>query len=91
MQFRHAFANYTSAIWDLLRILMTTYDFKQAMTKESWAVIYDLLGCGPLESSTVDVPPSIAVTSTPVGVADDLLMIHSYYTYDLLMIYLFHL
>ena len=32
MQFRHAFANYTSAIWDLLRILTTTYDFKQAMT-----------------------------------------------------------
>ena len=47
-------------------------------SKESWAVIYDLLGCGPLESSTVDVPPSIAVTSTPVGVADDLLMIQSY-------------
>ena len=32
MQFRHAFANYTSAVWDLLRILMITYDFKQAMT-----------------------------------------------------------
>ena len=87
MQFRHAFANYTSAIWDLLRILMTTYDFKQAMTKESWAVIYDLLGCGPLESSTVDVPPSIAVTSTPVGVTDDLLMIQSY-SLIILMIYL---
>ena len=32
MQFRHANANYTSAVWDLLMILMTTYDFKQAMT-----------------------------------------------------------
>ena len=69
MQFSHAFANYTSAVWDLLRILMTTYDFKQAMTKESWAVIYELLACGPLESSTVDVPPSIAVTSAPLGIA----------------------
>jgi hypothetical protein len=68
MQCRHAFANYTSAIWDLLRILMTTYDFKRAMTMGSWAVIYELLACGPLESSTVDVPPLIAVTSAPLGI-----------------------
>ena len=39
------------------------------MTKESWAVFYELLACGPLESSTVDVPPSIAVTSAPHGIA----------------------
>ena len=57
------------------------------MTKESWAVFYELLACGPLESSTVDVPPLIAVTSTPVGVTDDVLMIHSY-SLIILMIYL---
>jgi len=39
------------------------------MKKESWAVFYELLACGPLESSTVDVPPSIAVTSAPLGIA----------------------
>ena len=46
-----------------------------------------MMACGPLESSTVDVPPSIAVTSTPVGVADDLLMIQSI-SLIILMIYL---
>jgi hypothetical protein len=30
---------------------------------------YDLLACGPLEGSTVDVPPSIAVTCAPFGIA----------------------
>ena len=39
------------------------------MTMESWAVFYELLACGPLESSTVDVPPSIAVASVPLGIA----------------------
>ena len=31
--------------------------------------IYELLACGPLEISTVDVPPSIAVISAPLGIA----------------------
>jgi hypothetical protein len=30
---------------------------------------YDLLACVPLEGSTVDVPPSIAVTCAPFGIA----------------------
>ncbi len=30
---------------------------------------YDLLACGPLEGSTVDVPPSIAVACVPFGIA----------------------
>jgi hypothetical protein len=30
---------------------------------------YELLACGPLEGSTVDVPPSIAVTSAPLEIA----------------------
>jgi hypothetical protein len=38
MQFRHASANYTSEYWELLRILMVTYDFKLAITKEFWDV-----------------------------------------------------
>ena len=30
---------------------------------------YDLLACGPLEGSTVDVPPSIAFACAPFGIA----------------------
>jgi hypothetical protein len=30
---------------------------------------YDLLACGPLEGGTVDVPPSIAASCAPVGIA----------------------
>jgi hypothetical protein len=50
---------------------------------------YELLAGGllVLEGSTVDVPPSIAVTSAFVGVTDDLLMIHLY-SLVLLMIFL---
>ncbi len=40
------------------------------MKKQSSAVFYELLAGGPLEGSTVDVPPSFAVTSAPLGVAD---------------------
>jgi hypothetical protein len=32
--FRHASAHYISENWELLRILMITYDFNLAMTKE---------------------------------------------------------
>ncbi len=39
MQFRHASAHYTSENWELRRILMITYDFKLAMTKEFWAIL----------------------------------------------------
>ena len=70
MKLRHANVNYPSANWELLSILMTTYDFDCAMKKQSSAVFYELLAGGPLEGSTVDVPPSIAVTSAPLGVAD---------------------
>ena len=38
MQFRHASAHYISKNWELLSILMITYDFTLAMTKEFWAV-----------------------------------------------------
>ncbi len=38
MQFRHVSAHYTSENWELLSILMITYDFNFAMTKEFWAV-----------------------------------------------------
>ncbi len=38
MQFSHASAHYTSKNWELHRILMITYDFNLAMTKEFWAV-----------------------------------------------------
>ena len=38
MQFRHASAHYTSENWELLSILMITYDFNLGMTKEFWAV-----------------------------------------------------
>jgi hypothetical protein len=61
------------------------------MIKESCqrAVFYELLACGLLGGSTVDVAPSIAaaVTSASVGVTDDSLMIHLYFLI-LLMIYL---
>ena len=57
------------------------------MTKDSWAVFYELLACGPLESRTVDVPPLNAIVSTPVGDTDEALMIHSY-SLIILMIYL---
>jgi hypothetical protein len=73
MQFRHAFANYTYASWELPRLLMITYDFKSEMTKESWAgtlgCFYYSLACGPLKGITVDVPPLIAVTCAPFGIA----------------------
>ena len=60
------------------------------MTEESWAVFNELLACGLREGSTVDVPPSIAVTNAPVSVTDDLLMtlIFSYITSDSLIIHL---
>ncbi len=32
-------------------------------------LFYKLLACGPLKGSTVDVPPSIAVTSAPLEIA----------------------
>ncbi len=40
MKFRHASARYISKNWELLSILMITYDFIQVltMTKELWAV-----------------------------------------------------
>jgi hypothetical protein len=48
---------------------MITYDFKLAMTKEFLAFFMIFLACGPLEGSTVDVPPSIAVACAPFGIA----------------------
>jgi hypothetical protein len=38
MQCRHASAHYISKNWELLSILMITYDFIVTMTKELWAV-----------------------------------------------------
>ena len=38
MQFRHASAHYISKKWELLSILMITYDFFSTMAKELWAV-----------------------------------------------------
>ena len=61
---------YLYYLWSLCQKSLSHLWFLLCNEKTVISFFYKLLACGPLESSTVDVPPSIAVTSAPLGVAD---------------------
>ncbi len=64
MKLRHANVNYPSENWELLRILMITYDFDCAMKKQSSAVFYELLAGDPLEGRSQGTWHGIQGTSS---------------------------